>query len=204
MILALAVTSCSGSAALSPESDTRCSDGKDNDGDGRIDCEDSDCQATVFCGHRALDAQVVVPQDGAIVDAAGRDLTALFDLRQPDASTPKDLSAQDSASLTPLAYGNRCVFGGSLASSCPASNGQTICIPDPSTTKGFCTVKCAGIGASCPPGPQGQRAECRIQGPDSWYCQFVCLLGTVSYPCPDPSDYKCTYVTTSYAVCRPL
>jgi len=50
--------------ACSPEPETACGDGLDNDGDGMVDCDDQDCSGDDACGEGAADA------DGDGYDAA--------------------------------------------------------------------------------------------------------------------------------------
>ncbi len=86
--LLLALVGCSESVGFE-RSAAECSDGKDNDGDGLVDCADPDCRAGAAC---ARDASVERRADSAGADAR-RDLAR--------EASPREASAPDAAAPIP-------------------------------------------------------------------------------------------------------
>lgn len=161
----LATASCS-SAAGSDETGAACSDGKDNDGDGRIDCDDLDCHANSVC--------------------------ARADARLDGGSLPPDRPALDRTpprpdTLPASSFGARCTnpLGG-----CP--DGKTMCVPgiDSPSGLGYCTYACPSLGDpfTCPPAPAGQLAVCLYAFNGTPYCAFLCRFTGQSYTCPSGLD----------------
>ena len=125
--------------------EARCKDGKDNDGDGHTDCADQDCHPFAFCKQKdagvdrpALDAAPDAPgKDSALPDAPLPDLpapdAALPDLPLPDLLLPDLTIKPDTGVKAPLP-------------GCPQG-----CLESEVCLKGAC-VK-AGPGKACGAGP---------------------------------------------------
>jgi hypothetical protein len=184
LLLTLALVGCSGTQSQG-ESGTECSDGKDNDGDRLIDCDDDDCRGLPICGGRA---------DGRL-DLSSRDLP-----RSPDRVIVPDVRPPDQP-LPQSSYGQTCPYVYPIQH-CP--DGKTYCIPgDTSQTTGYCTQSCAQSNPdSCPPGPGSTVAKCVWGFNGSWYCSFMCRWLNVDYPCPD-SSFACVYFQPSQKYCWP-
>jgi hypothetical protein len=152
-----AASSCSSSVA-GIEWGAACSDGKDNDLDGLIDCADPDCASSPYCSH-ALDLGA---PDHARLDGATPDR----------ASTAADHPPSSS-------YGNLCT--GTLGT-CP--DGKTVCVPGigSPTGTGFCTLSCTA-GDPCP-SPPNQKAACVYSFNGVPYCTFLCRFTATDYACP--------------------
>lgn len=62
-----------------------CSNGVDDDGDGRVDCADSECPGTTTCGQGCycISGQ---PREFACTDGVDNDKDATVDCRDPDCS----------------------------------------------------------------------------------------------------------------------
>jgi hypothetical protein len=167
------------------ESGTECSDGKDNDGDRLIDCDDPDCQGLPICGGRA-DGRA----DRSSTDR-GRppDFALLPDLQSPDQPSPQS------------SYGQTCPYVHPVQR-CP--DGKTFCIlGEASSTTGYCTEVCTqGAPDSCPPGPAGTMPKCVWGFNNNWYCSFMCRWLAVDHPCPD-STYACVSYQPSQSYCWP-
>ena len=58
-----------------------CADGRDNDQDGRVDCQDEDCLMGGFCGEQIPNTEVRGPEDtyDRCVDGIDNDLDGQFD-----------------------------------------------------------------------------------------------------------------------------
>jgi hypothetical protein len=161
-----------------------CSDGKDNDGDGMIDCADPDCSAMPVCS---------TTRDG------GRD-TSLHDRSpMPPDNGPRPDYPRTADAPTESSYGQRCL----LASGPLCPDGKTACIPGKGSQPGvgYCTYPCSGTGNPCPTPPPGATAQCvyAFNGVD--YCAFLCLFLGVEYPCP--SGWTCDAVVPSQKYCWP-
>ena len=76
------------SVSTAEDTAARCQDGKDNDGDGFVDCLDQDCEGFAFC--RDLGSPDVPLSDAPAPDTAPSDLP-LPDLPAPDLPPPPDL-----------------------------------------------------------------------------------------------------------------
>ncbi len=160
LLLASVLLGCGGSTNPG-ELGSECSDGKDNDGDGLVDCQDSDCRGTPICGGRP--------------DAALDQLPILPDLGKLDGKLPPDQPKPTTS------YGQRC----SVGASCP--DGKTTCVQGKYSPQGvgFCTHTCAGLDQPCPAVPQsGQTAECAYIYNGTYYCSFMCRYKDVPFTCP--------------------
>jgi hypothetical protein len=168
------------------ESGSECSDGKDNDGDQAIDCDDSDCATLSICS---------TPPDAGRKDGSAGDGPEV----KKDQGTQRDTRAE--APRPSSAYGESCSYSGSLKS---CRDKKTTCVPSvENEALGFCTEPC-DFETACPSGPSGTHAECQYDwqtgtGYPQYYCLFVCLYNQKKYPCPPgftciPSpDYPDTY-----------
>jgi hypothetical protein len=168
--------SCSGEANLSESGVSQCTDGQDNDKDTKIDCMDPDCFPMAFC---------MGPRDG------GTDHFVMLD----GPVTPPDRGLADSEPPRPdlvpaSSYGTRCIFQKEDGIT-TCKDGQTYCVPS-DYSPGFCTHKCAGMGASCPSGPAGTKTYCGYHvyssssGSWGWFCAFLCNSNSC------PPDLTCT------------
>ena len=147
------------------ETGAQCSDGKDNDADGLIDCADSGCDDTFICS-RTVDGGS--PPDSA-PDSSPPDSA-------PDASSPDMTLEPDHATSS---YLQLCNNPGQ-----PCSDGKTICIILNQTGSGYCSPPC-NQGESCPSGSVEQaKTLCNLNFNQDWYCLFYCQLGNETYPCP--------------------
>lgn len=189
--LACAGGGCAG-GGLAHEQGAQCSDGKDNDHDRRVDCEDIDCAPTVLC--RAGGDGSTARQDGRSTVA---DSTAprsdgpqpVFDTRaSPDTRPPPRTS-----------YGDTCTYRGSVTT---CADGKTVCVRSPFSASGFCTAPCAGPGSGCPTAPTGSHAECLYSFNRVHYCVFLCRYLGRSYSCPS-KDFGCQLTSSSQGYCWP-
>ena len=167
-LLASVPLGCSGHTNLG-ESGSECSDGKDNDGDSLVDCQDPDCRNAPICGGHP-DAALDVQRDG---------LPLLPDLGRLDGKLPPDQPKPATS------YGQRCTVG----SACP--DGKTTCVQGKYSPQGvgFCTYTCPGLDQPCPPAAGGQTAECVYIYNGIYYCSFMCRYKDVPFTCP--SGFGC-------------
>jgi hypothetical protein len=175
LALAVLLPACPGDSIQFETGAADCSDGQDNDGDGKIDCQDGDCYPMAFC---------MPPPDGGLdVDRPDLPVTKRDKGVVLDGTSPKpDLKPP------PSSYGKRCNY--TSGSPKPCADGKTVCVPS-SYSSGFCTHQCSSKGAYCPAGPTGTKAYCGYNvstgGSWLWYCIFLCS----SNQCPN--DTKCYY-----------
>lgn len=163
-----ALVACPG-GSLGGESGELCLDSKDNDGDGRADCDDSDCASLWLC--RAGEIPI--------------------DLGPPP--PPPDSGAQDRGPLPPdsgpipaSSYGQLCQWQG-YVTLCPDQ--KSVCIRSP-LGGAFCSFPCSGQG-TCPVGPTGDNvAECFYSYNEQTYCVFLCMLYGAPHACP-AAGYQC-------------
>jgi hypothetical protein len=144
---------------------SECSDGKDNDGDGLVDCQDPDCQSAPICGGR--------PDAG--LDSGLSDSFPIPDLPRVEGQ----LADQPQPTTS---YGQRCTSPGTA---CP--DGKTTCVQGKFSPQGvgFCTHSCSGLAAPCPAVPvAGQSAECVYIYSGTYYCSFMCRYKDVPFTCP--------------------
>jgi hypothetical protein len=162
-LLASVLLGCSGRTNLG-ESGSECSDGKDNDNDSLVDCQDPDCRSAPICGGRP----------DAALDGSQDTLPILPDLWRAEGLPPDQPQPVTS-------YGQRCTTLGTL---CP--DGKTICIHGKYSPQGvgYCTHGCAGLDLECPEPSGGQAAECAYIYGGSYYCSFMCRYKDVPYTCP--------------------
>jgi hypothetical protein len=115
--LVLASGACGGSGAGGSAEDTLelCTDGQDNDGDGKKDCDDDDCQVFVACLPGNQDGNVRLPDaagDGALAGdqpgpGDGKELAG--DAAGPEAVVGPDVSdavADTGGNCQPCGYGS--------------------------------------------------------------------------------------------------
>lgn len=156
---------CPGSRTPLESDATQCKDGRDNDGDGLIDCKDPDCSHIAYCS-ATLDGQV--PVDGA---------------PKPDGPPTPDQFVPRPDLVKPSSYGKRCTFS---TPNVPCPDGETVCVPA-NYGPGFCTYACPTN--ACPPGPTGTQAQCayRVDFPTGsvWFCIFLCQTSSC------PHDTAC-------------
>jgi hypothetical protein len=156
---------CAGRQAAFETGSAECSDGQDNDDDGKIDCLDTDCQYLAFCS--PTDAG---PKDGP-PPTADHGPT-------PDVLPPKP-------DLPPSQYGRRCNYTGTVE---PCADKQTVCVYGKYSTPGYCTYPCIQ-GQPCPDGPPGTQSHCGYDMSGQWYCIFLCM----QTPCPHDTICHQTY-----------
>ena len=174
---------CSGEVAR-VESGTECTDGKDNDGDKLIDCDDFDCKSLPVCGGRA-DARLDGQRDGPVLPP---------DRSEPDKPRPDQATPSSS-------FGQTCAYQYPLQT-CP--DGKTYCIRgyNGSQTVGYCAWVCTdGDPDSCPQGPAGTTAKCVYTFNGTPYCHFMCRWQSQEFPCPS-SSFSC-YGSSYQAFCTP-
>ena len=181
----LAGSACSGEVARA-ESGTECTDGKDNDGDKLIDCDDFDCRSLPVCGGRVDARPDVSRQDGPL---------------QPDRGPQPDRPRPDQA--TPASsFGQTCAYQYPVQT-CP--DGATYCVLGykGSPSVGYCTPTCTdGNPDSCPQGPSGTAAKCVYGFNNVAYCAFMCRWQGTQYPCPS-ADFTCNAYTSYQSYCAP-
>ena len=159
-----------------------CTDGRDNDEDGKIDCQDSDCYPMAFC---------VPPPDGGTNDGPPVDLPVIYH----DRGIIKDSTLPPDTKPPPSSYGKRCTYNSSITK---CADGKTLCVPSSvQSGVGFCTHQCSGQGAFCPTGPPGTEPYCGYNvftssGQEYWFCIFLCS----SNACPH--DTKCYYTNGKF------
>ena len=181
----LASSGCSGEVARA-ESGAECTDGKDNDGDKLIDCDDFDCKPLPVCGGR-VDARPDARRDGPVAPPPDRG-------PQPDRPRP-DQPAPSSS------FGQTCAYQYPLQT-CP--DGKTYCIRGFSGAQtGYCAPVCDDSTAdSCPQGPAGTTAKCVYGFNGTPYCSFMCRWQGADYPCPSAS-FGCYAYTSYQSYCSP-
>jgi hypothetical protein len=159
-----------------------CTDGRDNDEDGKIDCQDSDCYPMAFC---------FSPPDGGIHDGPSADLPVIY----YDRGVTKDSTPPPDTQPPPSFYGRRCSYSSSKGIT-KCADGKTLCVPSSVGSGGFCTHQCSSQGAFCPSGPSGTKSYCGYNvstgGPWYWYCIFLCSSNSC------PHDTKCYYTSGKF------
>ncbi len=161
----------------------RCLDGKDNDGDGLIDCDDMDCRTLPICGGAfAPPDQGPVKHDGPVT----RDGPIAHDIRTKDTAPPPP----------PSSYGTICTTYGSLC-----ADGKTKCIRYNQASKGYCSRPCVKRTA-CEAAKNGAPAYCVYGYNSQWYCAFSCVWNTVPHSCP--GGFQCyVWSTGMQSMCFP-
>jgi len=113
----LLLLACSSSDKTTPENTlAACQDESDNDGDGKVDCADDDCQVFVACAHeRGRDATGSDARDGdaparydapAPADANGEALHPVPDLVAEDTALPPEDTGGGNGFCDPCGYGS--------------------------------------------------------------------------------------------------
>ena len=171
------------SDAPNENSVTLCQDGKDNDFDGDVDCDDTECKGFSVCASGADGG----PDGG---DRGVPDLTG--DLQ----SGPQDLSTPDMALSPDMKLSN---LGDKCSASAPCL-GTLFCGYFPGNAKaGYCTKVCSTLNASCSGVPAGTSATCAMQvntpTGTKLFCIFEC---SSSQACP--TQLTCD---TSIGYCKP-
>jgi hypothetical protein len=172
--------SCSSSVAET-ESGASCSDGKDNDQDGLIDCQDPDCKPLAICGGRVDAGHDLAPSD-----------------QKTDRLLPHDARPGDKSPSSN--YGQACDFPGTVET-CDDNN--TFCILGFLRTTGFCSYTCSEQ-SPCPSGPPRSKVDCLFVFQNQRYCAFFCLYQGEKFECPD--GFECAPDATypdDYAWCFP-
>ena len=196
-VLSLFLTSallfgCPG-GGLSSESGSLCWDGKDNDGDGLIDCADPSCQSLAICGGR---------NDARVADSRVVDFGKPVDLFVPPTDQfvpPVDqFVVPDTTPAT--SYGQRCTYSGGVKL---CADQKTYCVPGGSGSTGaYCTHPCnKSAGYQCPAAPNGWNAACVFGFNGQDYCMFVCKFLSVPYTCP--TGFSCKTIASNQAHCLP-
>jgi hypothetical protein len=172
------LAACPGFGGTSMEIGQECIDGKDNDGDGVVDCADADCRRLWICSDPRLDASVIPPLD--------------FTTTPPDNGNRVDRGIgpppppRDTGPAPQSSYGEPCVYT-SFGKRCP--DGVSECVRSPAGGA-FCSMRCSGVG-SCPSGPTGSnQSDCLFTFNGERFCAFLCRLHGIDYECPDRT-YGC-------------
>ena len=160
---------CAGRQAAFETGSAECSDGQDNDDDGKIDCADNDCHYLAFCS----------PTD------AGRDLGPKDGPKPQDHGPTPDL-LPPKPDLPASQYGRRCAYSGTIE---PCADKQTVCVYGKYSTPGYCTHPCDPAGQPCPEGPAGTQVHCGYNMNGQWFCIFLCMQAV----CPHDLDCFQTY-----------
>jgi hypothetical protein len=66
----LVIVGCAGDGGKSTGTESDCANAVDDDGDGKIDCDDSDCSGAPMCGASTIVVECSHPGAGAPVDAS--------------------------------------------------------------------------------------------------------------------------------------
>lgn len=186
--LLAAVTGCPGGGETH-ESGQECWDGKDNDNDGAVDCNDPDCKAMAICSNGRQDAGKDLALDTRPISQ---------DIHKPP--PPDTYVAPPDKPLPASSYGQRCSYS-SRNQLC--ADGKTYCIlGKKSQTKGYCTYPCNGRNYdSCPAGPAGTVAKCLFNFAGTNYCAFLCKYLGKNHSCP--STLGCYYFSLNQKFCWP-
>lgn len=176
LIIAALLGACPGQRTGVEVGAAACTDGHDNDEDGKIDCQDSDCFPMAFC---------FTPPDGGIYDGFPLDLPVIY----YDRGVTKDSTPSPDTKPPPSSYGKRCSYKGQITT---CADGKTLCVPSSVASGGFCTHQCTSQGAFCPPGPSGTKPYCGYNvttggGVWKWYCIYLCTSNSC------PHDTQCYY-----------
>ncbi|PIE19811.1 MAG: hypothetical protein CSA65_01025 [Proteobacteria bacterium] len=180
-VLALA-PGCSGNTQ-SAELPERCLDGKDNDGDGQIDCEDPDCQRLPICG------APLVPLDTGSAPPPPDSQPLL------DGPPVVDKGPTPDSAPPPSSYGKTCRNINNLC-----SDGNTRCIRWQSASQGYCSRPCVE-NTPCGDGPTGTPAYCVYGYNGTYYCAFTCKWKNNPHSCP--SGWNCIMWATYQSMCFP-
>ena len=176
------------------EQGEECWDGKDNDLDGWLDCQDSDCAPLGICSLR-LDAGP--PDKGK--PPLKKDLGKKTDLgKKLDRAAPRDVKPWPPDKNLTYSYGHKCVYNASNRF-CP--DGRSHCIVGMKGGRAFCSRPCIKLGDICPRGPEGSFAACLYKFNGKPFCSFLCKLQGKGYKCP--SGYGCHPWTATQSYCWP-
>jgi hypothetical protein len=180
------------------EAGSLCWDGKDNDGDQQIDCDDSDCSSSAFCDP---------PQDSALPDQGLTDGPTAKDLQEsdqqaadiaPDQRIPDAPLPIDSGNAVGPSFGAKCTWSGQVK---PCPDGVSVCVLR-SSGAAYCTTLCNGNDLdSCPAAGSGRKAACIYEFNQQHYCLFVCKYSGGLYTCPP--DLNCEVFQSYQSHCEP-
>lgn len=181
LLAALAACPASQTGFEQPES---CLDGKDNDGDGLVDCDDPDCRRLAICGSPQrrdggpvlIDGPPPPPRDGPPVDKG----------------TPKRDFAPPPP---PTNYGQPCT---NISSLC--ADGKTKCVLSLYSTAGYCSKPCIK-NSVCEASPSGTPGHCVYAFNGTYYCSFSCKWNNEPFNCP--AGLNCYAWTSSQSQCFP-
>lgn len=180
LFVALSACPASQQGIEQPES---CLDGKDNDGDGLVDCDDPDCRRLAICGSPQRRDGGPVLIDGPPPPSDGP---------TPDKGTPKrDLTPPP----PPTSYGQTC---SNISSLCP--DGKTKCVLSLYSSAGYCSKPCTK-GSACEASPAGTPAYCVHGFNGTYYCSFTCKWNNEPFSCP--AGFDCYAWTSSQSQCFP-
>ena len=188
-VLSVTGSGCSGERVVH-ELGEECWDGKDNDDDGAVDCQDDDCASMAICGGGKQDGGKDAPPSDTRpvkIDVA-RPPTPDMYVPPPDKAPPAS------------SYGQRCTYASGPQ---PCPDNKTVCIlGKKSSTNGYCTYPCNGSDYnSCPAGPSGTMAKCLFNFAGKDYCAFLCKYLGNPYTCVSTLD--CYYFSVNQKFCWP-
>ncbi|MCA9671893.1 MAG: hypothetical protein KC503_40115 [Myxococcales bacterium] len=174
--LALALALCAGCTPTSANGEfgALCWDGKDNDGDGAADCDDSECASLSICRRTNIADVGTIRPDFGVGDRG---------FPVDDAGT-QDATVDGQPPTTTSSYGMPCTWRGTVTT-CP--DGKTSCVLSPtSNTQGYCTFTCSSTPDNCPqPTDTRLSARCLYRFNNVSVCTFMCKLFDLSWTCPD-------------------
>jgi hypothetical protein len=181
------LSACPGTGLLMEQGE-QCWDSKDNDSDGRVDCQDPDCAALGICSLR-LDAGAPDRAKPPKKDSGVK----------KDKQVPRDVKPPVPDKNITYSYGRKCVWS-SRNRFCP--DGRSVCIIGMlKGNRAYCTKPCAKLGDICPRGPGGSFAACLYKFNGKPYCSFLCKLQGKGYKCP--TGFGCHPWTSTQSYCWP-
>ena len=183
----LAVAACAGERVFH-ESGEECWDGKDNDGDGPVDCDDTDCANITLC------KKPPKKDSGSNGHKDTRPVTK--DSYKPRLDQYKPKPDQYVAPVS--SYGQPCTYKSGGPHLC--ADNKTRCVPG-KKGGGFCTHACSGSANSCPTAPAGTTARCLYNYNGTDYCAFLCKYLGQPYKCP--AGHGCYPISSYQAWCWP-
>ncbi len=181
-----------------PDTETLCEDGLDDDRDGEVDCEDSDCRFAGLCGEYICYDGRDDDGDGAI-DCDDSDCCHLEQCRchcaaQCEEGTALCVNPDDACDFDCCAAGESCVDGRCSPCEIECTLGYEPCW----TGGALCDHLCCTPGQGCGSGACGCVAECESGGhpciTDEWSCAFECCQDGDVCRSGGCSPYTCTGV----------